>query len=67
VENNITAASDYNSSVGIGLAIGADYEFWNGCSFHIAYFRGLTSHVDQLNGFKALDNRIEVGIGYRFM
>jgi opacity protein-like surface antigen len=67
VENDITAASDYNSSVGVGLAIGADYALWSGFSVHLTYFRGLTSHVDKLNGFKALDNRIEIGIGYRFM
>lgn len=67
VENNITPIADYNSSVGVGIAVGADYELWNGFAVHLAYFRGLTSHVNKLNGFKALDNRIEVGIGYRFM
>lgn len=66
VENDITAPSDYNASVGVGIAIGADYEIWNGLTAHIAYYRGLTSHVNSMTGFKALDNRIEVGIGYRF-
>ncbi|MDG1332728.1 MAG: outer membrane beta-barrel protein [Crocinitomicaceae bacterium] len=67
VENDITAPSDYNSSVGVGIAIGADYELWNGFALHIACYRGLTSHVNKLNGFKAMDNRIEFGVGYRFM
>lgn len=66
VENDITAASKFNTGAGLGLAVGADYELWNGFSLHIAYFRGLTSHVNKLNGFKAIDNRLEVGIGYRF-
>ena len=66
VENDITAASDFNTSVGLGFAIGADYELWNGFAIHIAYFRGLTSHVNKLNGFKAIDNRLEIGLGYRF-
>lgn len=66
IENDITATTSYNTPVGVGVALGADYELWNGFTVHLAYYRGLTTHVRKENGFKAFDNRIEFGFGYRF-
>ncbi|PHR36690.1 MAG: hypothetical protein COA38_01300 [Fluviicola sp.] len=66
IENNITATTKYNTSASFGFSLGVDYELWNGFTVHAAYYRGLTTHVRKSNGFKALDNRIEIGIGYRF-
>jgi hypothetical protein len=43
-----------------------NFELWNGLMFHIAYFRGLFSHTLESNGYSAIDNRLEIGIGLRF-
>lgn len=66
IQNDVAATSRYNSPIGVGVALGVDYELWNGFIVHAAFYRGLTSHVRKSNGYQALDNRLEVGIGYRF-
>ncbi len=66
IDNEAVALTKYNSPIGLGVALGVDYELWNGFLIHVAYYRGLTTHVRKENGFKALDNRIEFGLGYRF-
>lgn len=67
IENGIAAPSGkLNSLAGLGVALGLDYELWNGFIVHAAFYRGLTSHMSKSTGIKAFDNRIELGIGYRF-
>lgn len=56
----------YNTIAGFGMALGVDYELWNGFMIHAAYYRGMLTHVSKTNGIRALDNRIEVGLGFRF-
>ncbi|MDC3252741.1 PorT family protein [Crocinitomicaceae bacterium] len=59
-------ARQFAPSAYIGAAVGCDFELWNGLMFHIAYFRGLFSHALESNGYSAIDNRLEMGIGLRF-
>lgn len=66
IDNDVIATTKYNAIAGLGVALGVDYELWNGFMVHAAYYRGLLTHVKKSNGYKAFDNRIEVGIGYRF-
>lgn len=59
-------SSKLNPFLGVGVALGLDYELWNGFIVHTSFYRGLTSHVSKANGIKAFDNRLEVGLGFRF-
>ncbi len=59
-------ASRFSPIAGMGIAAGVDYELWNGFIVHAAYYRGLLTHAIKSNGVRALDNRVEVGIGVRF-
>lgn len=71
VRNNIIPSTKrgakFSPLMGVGIAIGVDYELWNGFNINLSYYRGLTSHSSKSNnGFRAIDNRLEVGIGFRF-
>jgi len=50
----------------MGAALGVDYELWNGFILHLTYYRGFLTHTIEDTKVKAMDNRIEFGIGYRF-
>lgn len=50
----------------MGVSLGVDYELWNGFIAHVAYYRGFLTHTIADTRVKAMDNRIEFGIGYRF-
>lgn len=50
----------------MGAAIGVDYELWNGFILHFTYYRGFLTHTIEDTRVKAMDNRLEFGIGYRF-
>jgi hypothetical protein len=66
INQDAQIATRYNTIAGLGVALGVDYELWNGFMVHAAFYRGLLTHVNKLNGYKALDNRVEIGLGYRF-
>lgn len=66
INNDATSLGKVNRFVGVGAAIGVDYEVWNGFMVHASYFRGFLNHFKEETGAKGLENRIEVGVGYRF-
>ncbi len=66
VANNTNSLGKVNKFFGIGASIGADYEVWNGFIVHASYFRGFLNHFKEETGAKSSENRLEVGIGYRF-
>lgn len=66
VANNTNSLGKVNKFFGLGAAIGVDYEIWQGWMVHAAYFRGFLNHFVEETGAEARENRIEVGIGYRF-
>ena len=57
----------YSPIASMGASAGVDMEWRNGFLVHASFYRGFLSHSRKSAGFKALDNRIEVGIGLRFM
>jgi len=66
VANDATSLGKVNRFFGVGAAIGVDYEVWQGWMIHAAYFRGFLNHFVEETGADGRENRIELGIGYRF-
>ncbi|NVK63950.1 MAG: outer membrane beta-barrel protein [Flavobacteriales bacterium] len=66
VANDATSLGRVNRFFGVGASLGLDYEVWNGFLVHASYFRGFLNHFVDETGAKAFENRVEVGIGYRF-
>ena len=66
IKNGTNESTRFSPAASLGVSAGLDYQWRNGFSVHATYYRGLLSHVLAERGFKAYDNRLEVGIGIRF-
>jgi len=67
IDNDVALTDTRYAPIGsLGAAAGIDFEHHSGFIAHASFYRGFFSHSKKSNGFTALDNRIEVGIGVRF-
>lgn len=69
VQNHINTNDDtsprFAAIAGLGIAGGVDFEVRSGLILYASFYRGLLSYSLKSHGYKMIDNRIELGLGFR--
>ncbi|MFK7787820.1 MAG: outer membrane beta-barrel protein [Crocinitomicaceae bacterium] len=65
VNGDKTSASDYYSTVTMGINVGVDFEVLDRLVLFANFYRGFISMNKSSQGFTSFDNRVEVGAGIK--